>query len=232
MVFEKRALVFANGEQIDLAAVGGMIRPADTLVAVDGGLAHLRRLGREPALLVGDLDSVSAEEIDRCRRNPAVRVMQYPVHKDETDLELALLTVAQEGYTHILVLAALGGRLDMTLANISLLALPELSGVDVRLEDGIDEVFLVRPGELGREIDGRPGDRVSLLPWGGPAGGIHTAGLYYPLRGESLYPERTRGISNQMTETKARVTLQTGLLICIHTRMTAPSQGLAEVTLE
>jgi len=225
MMIEKRALVFANGEQIDLAAVGELVQPADTLVAVDGGLAHLRRLGLEPALLVGDLDSLPPEEIDRCRQNPAVRIMQYPVHKDETDLELALLAVAQEGYARILVLAALGGRLDMTLANIFLLALPELNGLDVRLEDGVEEVFLIRPGEPAREIDGRPGDRVSLLPWGGPAGGIHTAGLFYPLRGESLYPERTRGISNQMIEMKARVSFQTGLLICIHTRMAASSLG-------
>ncbi len=222
---EKRALVFVNGEQIDLAAVKQMVRPTDTLVAVDGGLNHLRRLGLEPALLVGDLDSVPPQEVDRCRRNPDVRVIQHPIHKDETDLELALLAMVQEGHTSILVLAALGGRLDMTLANISLLALPELNGVDVRLDDGIEEVFLIRPGEPVHPIDGRPGDRVSLLPWGGPAGGIYTAGLYYPLRGESLYPERTRGISNQMVEHQARVTLQTGMLICIHTRSTALSPG-------
>lgn len=138
---EKRALVFVNGEQIDLAAVKQMVRPTDTLVAVDGGLNHLRRLGLEPALLVGDLDSVPPQEVDRCRRNPDVRVIQHPIHKDETDLELALLAMVQEGHTSILVLAALGGRLDMTLANISLLALPELNGVDVRLDDGIEEVF-------------------------------------------------------------------------------------------
>ena len=227
-MLEKRALVFVNGEQIDLAAVKRMVRPADTLVAVDGGLGHLRRLGLEPALLVGDLDSVPPKEIARCRENPAVRIMQHPVHKDETDLELALLALVQEDYTSILVLAALGGRLDMTLANISLLALPELKGVDVRLDDGIEEVFLIRPGEPGREIAGKPGDRVSLLPWGGPAEGIHTAGLYYPLRGERLYPERTRGISNLMIEDQALVTLQTGLLICIHTRIVTPLPGPGE----
>jgi len=218
MTAEKRALVFANGERIDLAAVREMIRPSDTLIAVDGGLSHVRRLGLEPALLIGDLDSVPPEEADRCRQNPGTRILQYPVHKDETDLELALLAAAREGCTRILVLAALGGRLDMTLANIFLLGLPELEGVDVRLEDGAEEVFLIRPGEQGREIEGQIGDRVSLLAWGGPAHGIRTGGLYYPLRGESLYPERTRGISNLMTENPAHVTLQAGLLICIHSR--------------
>lgn len=218
MLPDKRALIFANGDQIDLEAVRRLVQPEDFLVAVDGGFYHLERLGFVPGLVIGDLDSLSPVVVERLRQNPSVRVSQYPVQKDETDLELALLSAARDGYTSIRVLAALGGRLDMTLANIFLLALPDLAGLDIRLEDGIEEVFLIRPGEEGGVIKGQPGDRVSLLPLGGPTGGIHTAGLFYPLRGETLYYERSRGISNQMIEHEARVTLETGQLICIHTR--------------
>jgi len=219
-------LIFVNGERIRLDAVGAMVGPDDYLVAVDGGLNHLNSLGFSPALLIGDLDSVSPADLGRIQQNPLTQVTRYPVHKDETDLELALLTVVKEGYTRILVMAGLGGRLDMTLANIFLLALPELAGLDVRLEDGYEEVFLIQPGEAEREIKGQPGDRVSLLAWGGPATGIRTAGLYYPLRDETLYPERTRGISNQMVEARSLVTLETGQLICIHTRLSMDAPNL------
>lgn len=215
----KRALIFANGPQLDLEAVRALIRPGDVRIAADGGLQHLHRLGLQPDLLVGDLDSVTPDEVEALKSG-LVRVEQHPVHKNETDLELALLAALREGCDAILILGGLGGRLDMTLANIFLLELPELAGIDVRLEDGREEVFLISPGdaELGGLIEGRPGDIVSLLPLGGPAGGIRTSGLYYPLRGETLYPERTRGISNQMVAPQASVTLETGWLICIHTR--------------
>jgi len=217
----RRALIFANGEQIDLEAVRALIQPDDYLIAADGGLRHLRSLGLEPHLLIGDLDSVEPDGLARLKEQ-GIRVVQYPVHKDETDLELALETALQEGYAHILILGALGGRLDMTLANIFLLGLPGLSDRDVRLDDGIEEVFLVRPSSTPLQarggIHGQPGDRVSLLPLGGPAHGVRTSGLVYPLRGETLYPERTRGISNEMVGASAGVTLEVGQLICIHTR--------------
>jgi len=210
------ALIFANGEQKNLDSVRSMLQAGDFLVAVDGGIRHLKRLGLAPTLLIGDLDSVSEEEVAEARRS-GTRVVQYPIHKDETDLELALQEVLRAGYKEVRILGALGGRLDMILANISLLMLPELVGINVRLEDGSDEVFLIYPDEKGKKVFGNIGDRISLLPWGGPAMGIHTRDLYYPLNGETLYPERTRGISNLMTSSSAHVKLKSGLLICIHT---------------
>jgi thiamine pyrophosphokinase len=222
----KRALIFANGEQINLEAVRALVQPEDYRVAADGGLRHLRSLGLEPDLVIGDLDSLEPAEVEQLKRQ-GVRVDQHPVHKDETDLELALEAARIAGYTRMLVVGALGGRLDMTLANILLLGLPGLAGCDVRLEDGLEEVFLISanndPEQAGGSIHGQPGDRVSLLPIAGPARGIRTSGLYYPLRGETLYPERTRGISNQMVEEHARVTLEKGQVICIHTRQPFPS---------
>ena len=218
---EKRALVFANGPQIDLEAVRGLIRPEDYRIAADGGLHHLQRLGLQPDLLIGDLDSLEPGELEALK-NTQVRVDQHPVHKDETDLELAVFAALREGCTTLLILGALGGRLDMTLGNIFLLALPELAAVDARLEDGREEVFLIPSVSerypQGRSIEGIAGDTVSLLPLSGPAGGIRTTGLYYPLHGETLYPERTRGVSNVMIAPQAQVSIETGQLICIHTR--------------
>lgn len=210
-----RALIFANGEQFNRDAVQALVQPGDFLIACDGGLRHLLALGMAPDLLIGDLDSVLPAQIEQLKTMPT-RIEQYPVHKNETDLELAIGAALREGCKTILILGALGGRLDMTLANIYVLALPELAEVDARLEDGMDEVFLIQPGLKEGIIDGASGDRVSLLPLGGPAGGIRTEGLYYPLRGETLYPERTRGVSNQMVTVRASVTLESGVLICIH----------------
>jgi thiamine pyrophosphokinase len=223
---KQRAWIFANGVQINEEAVRALVRPGDYLVAADGGLHHLRRLGLTPDLVIGDLDSLELGEIEQLKKD-GVRIEQHPVEKDETDLELAVETVLHTGYSIVLIVGALGGRLDMTLANIFLLTLPELSGIDIRLEDGNEEVFIIHPLEGANDtscvIEGKPGERVSLLPLGGPARGIRTSGLYFPLRGETLYPERTRGVSNQMLTDQASVTLEEGQLICIHTRL-SPAQ--------
>ena len=213
----ERAVLFANGEMRIPAVVKEMLHPSDYLVCVDGGLRHLKRLGLQPHLVIGDLDSISAGEVLELEREQ-VRIQRYPVDKDETDLELALLAVVKEGYWSILVVAALGGRLDQTLGNLCLLTLPELSDCSIRMEDGVEEAFIIRTQET---VLGQPGDTVSLLPLAGNVTGVVTRGLRYPLHGETLLFDRTRGISNLMLENQAVIQVASGILLAIHTRNAA-----------
>lgn len=210
---DKRAVIFVNGILVEPEAVMRRLLPQDFLIAADGGLQVMHTLGLQPRLLIGDLDSVSPAEVEAVRAAGGV-LRSYPVEKDETDLELALLAAAAGGFAVIWLVAALGGRLDQTLANINLLLLPELSGRQIFLFDGREEVFLIRDVA---EIHGQPGEVVSLLPLNGPAAGITTHGLQFPLRGETLFPERSRGISNRLRGSSARVELESGVLLCIHT---------------
>ena len=209
-----RALVFVNGEVRNLTALKKHIQPGDVLVAVDGGLKYLQMLDLQPHILIGDLDSVDLTQLEPLQK-AGVRVLRFPREKDETDLELALRIPEVLEAQQILILAALGGRLDQTLANIALMARPALLEKDVRLEDGSSEVFIIR--SVGT-IHGEPGDTVSLLPCQGAAVGIWTEGLKYPLAGEMLYPDSTRGVSNILTTRCAVVQVQSGLLLCVHTR--------------
>ncbi|MDP2993680.1 MAG: hypothetical protein Q8N46_00995, partial [Anaerolineales bacterium] len=56
------------------------------------------------------------------------------------------------------------------------------------------------------------------IPWGGEVTGVVTDGLRWPLRGETLYPYKTRGISNELLGETASVSLKSGLLIIVHSR--------------
>jgi thiamine pyrophosphokinase len=208
----KRALLFANGELTTASWLTQFITAEDYLIAVDGGLRHLLPLGRIPHLLIGDLDSVEPSQVKQLKAQ-GVEIRQYPVHKDETDLELALLAAAAMSLKELVIIGALGGRLDQTLGNISLLLLPALKELSVRLEDGSQEVFVIR---TSASICGQPGDIVSLIPMWGTATGVVTERLAYPLRSETLYPERSRGISNVMQGSTAGVSLSSGMLLCIH----------------
>jgi thiamine pyrophosphokinase len=209
-----RALIFANGDLPDLEAARALIKPGDRLIAADGGMHHLERLGLQPDILVGDMDSLEPRLLARLERT-GVRTVRHPTHKDETDLELALQLAVAEGCRELLVVGALGGRLDHALGNLSLLRDPILSDCTVRLDDGLQEVFWITDQA---ELHGAQSDVVSLLPLQGEVSGVTTEGLEYPLRSETLYPYKTRGISNVMTVGEARVTVTSGYLLCIHTR--------------
>jgi thiamine pyrophosphokinase len=211
---ELRAIIFLNGELRNLENIRTSLKISDYLVAVDGGLHHLKNLGSTPHLLIGDLDSVLPEDLEWI--NPEkTEVIQFPTEKDETDFELAVDAVLKKGFHTIRVIAALGGRFDQTLGNLFLISSPELADCNVVLDDGYQEVFLIK--ERG-EICGNRGDLVSLLPFGGNALDVKTAGLKYTLDSEVLFPDRTRGISNVLVEDKAVITLEGGILICIHIR--------------
>ncbi len=208
----KRTILFVNGEMNDGAYLRGVIAPEDYLIAVDGGLHHLRALGLWPNLLIGDLDSITAQECEDAAQHGA-EILQFPAHKDETDLELALLEAARRQFDVLLLAGMLGGRLDQTLANLFLLLLPELAGRDVRVMEPDQEISVIRQRA---EIRGQVGDVVSLLPLQGDAEGVATAGLEYPLRDETLHADRGRGVSNRMASTRAEVSLKKGNLLCIH----------------
>ena len=173
-------------------------------------------LNLEPDLIIGDLDSIAPEERTRLEAAGA-RIIRHSPRKDETDLELALLHAARQGATEIVILAALGGRLDQTIANLLLLALPELDGLDVRVVEGAQTAFLIRAGGDGALIEGRPGDTVSLIPLGGDAVDVTAEGLEWPLHGDTLHFGPARGVSNVLTANRAHVHLRHGLLLCIVT---------------
>jgi len=218
-----RAIIFANGEFTDPQAARHLLRTGDLIIAADGGTRHALAAGVVPHVIIGDLDSLSPD--GRARAEAAgSRVSRFSPRKDETDLELALLYAVLEGATEIVVLAALGGRLDQTIANLLLLALPELNGLDVRIVEGSQTASLIQSGQSGSDgrdgalIEGRPGDTVSLIPLGGDAVGVTAEGLEWPLQEDTLRFGPARGVSNVLTAEQARVHVRQGLLLCVVTR--------------
>ncbi|MCX6035094.1 MAG: thiamine diphosphokinase [Chloroflexi bacterium] len=209
-----RALIFVNGRIPDLELVRRLIRTGDTILAADGGTRLVLSLGLAPSVIIGDLDSLT--DNDRRELDMAgTEIQRYPRDKNETDFELALHYTAEAGYREILIVAALGNRLDQTLGNLALLTDPSLAGLDVRVDDGVEQAYFVR---TQTQVEGRPCDLVSLIPWGGEVTGVATVGLRWPLRGETLYPYQTRGISNEILGETASVSLKSGLLLVVHSR--------------
>lgn len=209
-----RIVIFANGVLPDLERARALLRPADTILCADGGSRHAFALGLTAQAVIGDFDSVGDDELRRIKA-AGIAVVRYPHDKDQTDLELTLQYALEQEPSSILIIAALGNRLDHTLGNLATLSHPGLAAIDCRIDDGVEEAFLCRSH---CEIDGKAGDIVSLMPWGGAVAGVRTDRLRWPLLGETLYPETSRGISNEMLGDTAKIELVSGMLLVVHRR--------------
>jgi thiamine pyrophosphokinase len=211
----QRILIFANGELPDLNKARSLIQNDDYIICADGGTRHALALNVTPNLIIGDMDSADKAQAQKLRE-AAVPIESFSHDKNETDLELAINRAVELNPKQIMIVAALGGRLDQTLANITLLTDVRLSTLDVRLDDGVEEALLCREQV---DIHGRSRDIVSLIPWQGAAFEVRTTNLKWTLHKETLYPDKTRGISNEMLGDTASISIGSGLLLVIHRRV-------------
>jgi thiamine pyrophosphokinase len=209
------ALVFAGGDPVDgdVAARLPDSRPGARVivVAADSGVEHAFTAGRGVDLVVGDLDSAAPAAVDAAIAGGA-EVRSYPADKDESDLELALGAARAAGARRVIVVGGSGGRLDHFLANALLLASPSFADLDIQALVGDARITVVH---RDARLTGAPGDVCSLLAVGGPARGVRTTGLRFPLHGEDLLPGSTRGLSNELTEPVATVSLEHGALLAV-----------------
>ena len=213
-MFQKRIIIFANGELPDKEKARVLLREDDFIIAADGGTRHALALGRMPNIIIGDLDSLPVN-LEPSTLN--IELMQFPADKNETDLELAIQHALTLNPQEVIIIGALGGRLDQTLGNIALISNLQPSTCNLKLNDGLEEVFFCHDQA---EVNGAIGDIVSLIPWQREVTGILTHGLKWVLQNETLYPHKTRGISNEMTGDTATIKIKSGLLLVIHRRET------------
>ena len=207
---EEIVVVVSGGEPPDSRAA--LAAPLGApVVAADKGLEHALALGLEVTVAVGDFDSASPKAV-AVAEAAGTRVQRHPHDKDATDLELALDVAAAMGPERILVLAGDGGRLDHELATLLLLGSHRYAQSQVDAFVGGARVHVIH-GE--RTLDGSPGELLTLLALHGPAEGVTTDGLAYPLLRETLEAGSSRGVSNLFAADTARISLERGVLLAI-----------------
>lgn len=196
-----RAVIIGNGTISDYEYIKGKINADDFIICADGGYNHARNMGIEIDVLLGDFDSATdfANVKDR---------IEYPVRKEFTDGELAVMYATEHGYEDIVLIAMTGDRFDHTIADVLLLAKCK-NGV---LVDDNNEIYLLRDELL---ISGKKGQTVSIVPINGDIEGVTTDGLDYPLDNETLYFASSRGISNVMTGNECTISAKKGMALVI-----------------
>ncbi|QGG95120.1 thiamine diphosphokinase [Actinomarinicola tropica] len=205
------ALVLLGGEPIEELPVG-IDASSMLVVAADSGVDQAHRLGLRVDVAVGDFDSVTPDGLARAVEAGSV-VERHPARKAHTDLELALDAVAVRDLVRVDVAGGDGGRLDHLLANALVMASDRFAGLDVTAHGGDGaRLHVVR---RRRTLSGDPGEYVTLLAVHGPADGVRTEGLLYPLHGERLEPGSSRGVSNELVGRAGVVELDVGVLLVV-----------------
>ena len=179
----------------------------DLVIAADGGYDHLISHGVRCDLLIGDLDSIKGAPKD-------VELMRHPIKKDDTDMILAFREGVRRGYRDFLILGGTGGRIDHTLANMSLLLLAARSGYTARLSAPDYTALAVYNSSV--TLNGQKGATLSVFALGGKAEGVSIKGAEYELSDGTLTPDFPLGVSNKFTDKEAEISVKNGSLLVIY----------------
>ncbi len=209
-------LIFANGVLDHSTELIALQQQADLLLAVDGGANHCVKFGITPDILLGDLDSIDPD-ILAIYQKKNIAIYRHPTRKDATDLELALDLAREKGATKIWLVGALGGRWDMSLANIMLAAGDKYQDLEIFLLGEDCSMQILHPGRV-HKISGESGQKISFLPLRGDVHGVTLTGFEYPLTQHTIPFGSSLGVSNILTDSRATVEHSRGVLLCVHFR--------------
>ena len=207
------AIILANGDFAPSPDLGTHLVTADLVIAADGGAQYARTIGVRPDVIIGDLDSLDMTARTTWEAKGA-RIISYPVEKDQTDLELALLHAKEKGAKKITVLGAFGRRWDHSIANLLLAVHPQFDGREIVFIHGPQRLLIIKSEY---RLRAGVGELVSLLPLGGDAEGVTTQGLKYVLKNDTLVFGSSRGVSNVVLVENPRVEVKNGILLCVIT---------------
>ena len=192
------------------------IDSADSIIAADGGANHCAYLDIIPDYVIGDLDSIEPLLLQNFEK-AGVTIQKYPRHKDATDLEIALdLAVdlaLEKGAKNISLTGVLGGRWDMSFANIMLAAASKYSAVDITFYADAAVLKILQPGKT-HLFKGYSNKTISFVPLNGAVSGVTLTGVAYPLADHPISFGSTLGVSNIIKDAEAEEHHRSGILLC------------------
>ncbi len=212
--------VLVSGGDLDDGFARQVIRSAAgaVLCCADRGAELFFRLGLCPDMAVGDFDSISRETRHWLDGLKGTRLIQLNPVKDDTDTQAALNDLLDRGCRSVLILGALGGRMDHTLSNLGLLLLARKRGGRAALLDPVNRITLL-PSPFILDAACAYGQYVSFFPFGGSIEGLTLEGFRYPLRDKTLTAEDYGlTVSNELAASRGRIEYRRGNLVMVEAK--------------
>lgn len=202
----RTALIFTGGKGPLNKNVDRIIKSADFSIAADSGWDLAKKLGVEPDIFIGDMDSL--EDHKGLKQLPDERKLIYPVDKDFTDTELALKYLEDRKYRDIILIGGGGGRIDHLLAIVSIFSRTPRPSEWYTSREHI--IYI----DQDADITCKKGQTVSIFPADGGDVLLSTDGLKWELK-DSGINRHFFSISNVTLREKFSIKIQNGAALVI-----------------
>lgn len=185
----------------------------DLILCADSGLFLALQSGLIPHAVIGDMDSLAEAGYNRSDLPEGILWIQAPVHKDLTDTGLCMEYALLQGCDELIVIGGVGGRLDHTLANLQNMVGFSRRGLKISLLDENTRVFIITDDT--KTVEASTGFSLSVLSWSEKSVGVTLSGVAYPLHDATLTSDFPLGVSNEIIDAFATITVAKGTLIVI-----------------
>lgn len=204
-----RCVIVGGAAIADYDYIRSFLRDADYVIFCDSGLAHSKPLCVTPDLIVGDFDSIENPHMD-------VETIVLPCEKDDTDTFFAAKEGFRRGFRDFLLIGVIGGRLDHSLGNVSILMYLKSQSASGVILDDYSQMEIVMDDPVFVDDSWA---YFSLLCLDGTAEGITVENAKYPLNNGVITSSFAYGVSNEVLPGKtAIVQVRKGSLLLIKVR--------------
>ena len=204
-----RCVILCASPEINIEFIQKNILYDDFIICADGGYDVLQKLKIVPDLIIGDFDSVKTKK-DFSKSE----VITLNVNKDDTDTMHCAAEAIKRGYKEILFLCATGGRIDHTLANLSVLYSLSKKGKAAYM---IDKSSTTRVISVGKTvIEGKTGYGFGIFPFACEEAYLSLSGFEYELDNGKLTADHPVGVSNKIIKDKAEISVFSGTAVIVY----------------
>jgi thiamine pyrophosphokinase len=186
------------------------------IIVADRGLLVADNLKLVPDYILGDFDSVPLELLSKYKTK-SIPIKSYPSIKNKTDTQIALEMALSHSPSEIDIVGATGSRMDHTISNIDILMSALNQGVDARILDTNNRIYLKKKNFVIHK-DEQHGDYISLLPFSYQVKGLKLHGFKYPLNDITLTTGSSLGVSNELLDEECTVEFEEGILVVFETK--------------
>lgn len=219
---KNKAMIFVNGNLSDLNFAKKLIDKTTYLIGADGGADKIYELGYKPHAVIGDFDSLQniprkiknlkAKKTGSEETSGGIIYRKFPTDKDYLDTELALDFAVEKGFGKITLINVQGNEIDHMLGTVFLLAKQKYVAKNLKIVQQNQEIFIVS-GDV--KLQGKPGQKISLLPLFGKVKVFSCSGLKYDLSEYKMAMQTNSGISNEFLEKEAKIIITTGKFLTV-----------------
>ena len=206
--YKNRCVIVGGSEIKNYGLIKKYFSPDDFFIYCDCGLKHEKNFNIKPDLIIGDFDSHKRPE-------DLSNVIVLPVVKDDTDTIFAVKEAMKRGFEDFVLVGVTGGRQDHNLGNIYALLMLANNNKNAVIIDDYSEMKIIKANEKVKVK--REYKFFSLINISGTSKGICITGAKYNLNNAEIKSEFQYGISNEVLDDYAEISLSEGnlLLICV-----------------